>query len=71
MSDDAWKDIPLSPARKFIGFTVLSVLLILTVMAFVLGEEVIVWMGLLALSFGGGAALAARYTRLFDWMGGL
>ncbi len=68
MSDDAWKEIPLSPARKFIGFTVLSVLLILTVMAFVLGEEVIVWMFLLAMSFGWGAALASRYTRLFDWM---
>ena len=68
MSDDAWKDIPLSPARKFIGLTVLSVLLILTVIAFVLGEEVIVWMFLLAMSFGWGAALASRYTRLFNWM---
>ena len=68
MSDDAWKDIPLSPAKKFIAFTVLSVLLILTVIAFVLGEDVIVWMVLLAMSFGLGGALASRYTRLFDWM---
>jgi hypothetical protein len=68
MSDDAWKDIPLSPAKKFIAFTVLSVLLILTVIAFVLGEDVIVWMVLLAMSFGWGAAWASRYTHLFDWM---
>ena len=66
MSDDAWKDIPLSPARKIIGFIVFSFFLFGAVISLFAGSE-LWWMWLVG-SFIWGAAAIRRYTRLFDWM---
>jgi len=56
----------LSSFRILIGFAIFSVSLIFAVISFFTGSEL--WWMLLIFAFGFGAALASRYTRLFDWM---